>query len=153
MHDLLAGLVSKPGAGTKEYEMDAGEYFPTAEYHVYKYYAKHMKGERLKTCPTKELNGEIYATRGDDGTTRILAGTRNAIGKWSVVLENGEFKEGEDIDVRVLLFESTENHFEACEGPKKVQDRKVKWQNGSAKLDIEQNRPGVAYAFEFEGKT
>ena len=150
LHDLLAGLVSKSGAGTTQYSDSSTDYYPAAEYHVYKYYASEMHGQRLRTKSTKEIDGEVYAVLGPD-KLRVLAGTRNAKGFWSVILKAGKemgFKDGTKVDVRVLLFAAKDNHFEACEAPRELELRSLEWRNGELRLEIQQDDPAVAYAFE-----
>lgn len=152
LHDLLAGLVSKPDAGTTQYSDTSAGYFPTAEYHVYRYYASEMHGQRLRTEATKEMDGEVYAVVNND-KLRILAGTRNARGSWSILIKAGKalkFEDGTATAVSVLLFAAKDNHFEACESPKEIEKRNLKWQNGELRLQIEQDDPAVAYAFEID---
>jgi hypothetical protein len=150
LHDLLAGLVAKPDAGTQNYSETTGGYYPTAEFHVYKYYASEMQGQRLRTEPTQEIDGEVYAVLGED-KLRVLAGTRNARGNWVVSLREGGklgFEDGTEVEVRVLLFGAKDNHFEACEGPREVERRILVWRGGELRLEVDQEDPGVAYAFE-----
>lgn len=150
LHDLLAGLVSKPGAGTVQYSNTSTGYFPTAEYYIYKYYKSEMGGQRLKTMPTSEIDGEVYAVLGPE-MLRVLAGTRNAKGKWRIVLKDGTslgFEDRTTTTVKVLLFAAKDNHFESCNGPHELETRKVQWQDGELCLEIHQDNPAVAYAFE-----
>jgi hypothetical protein len=150
LHDLLAGLVSKPDAGTQRYDETTKGYYPTAEYYVYKYYASEMQGQRVRTEPTENIDGEVYAVLGGD-KLRVLAGTRNAKGSWAICLKGGKslgFEDGTEVDVRVLLFTTKDNHFEACEGPKELETRKLAWRDGELRLHVDQDDPGVAYAFE-----
>ncbi|KAF1845871.1 glycoside hydrolase family 39 protein [Cucurbitaria berberidis CBS 394.84] len=151
LHDYLAGLVSKPGAGTEKYSSTSTGYYPTAEYHVYKYYGSEMNGQRLKTSSNDKRDGEAYAVLGTD-KVRILAGSRNATGNWAVDVRGGEtvgYASGEEVDVRVLEFSAKDNHFDESEGPKELGIRKATWQDGSLRLEIHQENPLVAYAFEF----
>ncbi|KAF2014204.1 glycoside hydrolase family 39 protein [Aaosphaeria arxii CBS 175.79] len=150
LHDFLAGLVSKPGAGTKDYSITAGGYFPTAEYHVYKYYGSEMKGQRLKTAANATTDGEVFAVKGSN-KLRILAGTRNAKGDWAIDLKGGEtlgYTDGTEVEVRVLEFIGTDDHLAEGDGPKNLQSRRLKWQGGQLRLEIHQENPLSAYAFE-----
>lgn len=74
LHDFMAQLLGKPGAGTDDYDPKATGYYPNGEYQVYKYYASSMVGDRIKTETTMDTNGDVYATvDAEGGVLRLLA--------------------------------------------------------------------------------
>ncbi|KAM0341676.1 hypothetical protein ACHAPU_009922 [Fusarium lateritium] len=146
LHDFLAGLLSKPNATNEKYDMEGEGYWPTAEYHVYKYYGTDMTGQRVKTTPTPDSFLDVYATV-DENVVRVLAGTRARSGDWAIDLvglsEDGEVK------IRTLSFVVMNgDKFNRIEGPGHLDDTTGLVKNGSLRLQMKHEDTTTAYAFE-----
>lgn len=85
LHDFMAGLLGKRGAGTSSYSATAAGYWPAPEFNVYKYYGTNMTGHRVQTLPTPDLHGDVYCTVGTD-KVRMLVGARVTTGTWGIQL-------------------------------------------------------------------
>lgn len=156
LHDFMAGLVGKPGAGDKEkYQVAGTGYWPTAEYHVYRYYATEMTGERVKTAPTEgecEL-GDVYATV-QGRMLRILAGARARPGQWAVEVSGvpaatTTTTTGRRVKIKTLAFKGDEkDHFRQFDAPDGAAEVDVQVEDGKIVLAVEHKDISTAFAFE-----
>lgn len=87
LHDFLASLLSKPGAGTSSYSKTGTGYFPVGTYQVYKYYNLNMTGHRVGTTPSADLALDTYATVGPS-LVKILCGVRIRTGTWQITVSD-----------------------------------------------------------------
>lgn len=85
--DLMANLISKPTAGTTDYDPTGTGYFPVGDWQLYKYYFQNMTGFRVGTLPTADLKLDAYATVGTD-LVRVLVGSRITEGTWQVTIND-----------------------------------------------------------------
>ena len=151
LHDFFGGLLGKPGAGTSEYKTEGGDYWPTAEFQVYKYYATEMTGQRVRTEATPDGFGDVYATASDDGkVVRLLAGSRGRKGQWAVEVVGFGKQDKSEMKVKKLAFPGdVANHFRRYDGPEVLQEAEiVAIKDGRLFLEIDQKDIATAYAFE-----
>ncbi|KAF4995633.1 hypothetical protein FGRMN_5025 [Fusarium graminum] len=146
LHDFLAGLLSKPNAANEKYDIEGEGYWPTAEYHVYKYYGTDMTGQRVKTTPTPDGFLDVYATV-DKNVVRVLAGTRSRSGDWAIDLV-GLPQDGE-VQIKTLSFVVSDgDKFSKTDGPEHLSDTTGVVNNGSLRLQMKHEDKTTAYAFE-----
>ncbi|SPN98650.1 uncharacterized protein DNG_01695 [Cephalotrichum gorgonifer] len=146
LHDFLAGLLSKPDAGTEKYAIEGGEYWPLAEYQVYKYYGSSMKGQRLKTMPTPDALLDVYATVEGD-VIRVLAGTRSRPGDWAVDIIG--LPASDNVKVKTLAFSVADgDRFKQVDGPEDLGDTKQVLEQGRLRITMKHSDPTTAFAFE-----
>jgi hypothetical protein len=150
LHDFMAGLVGKPGAGTDKYDDKAAGYWLTAEGQVYKYYASAMTGQRLKTEPIGgegEL-GDVFATL-DGHKIRVLVGTRVRTGNLEVEV-NGFEKDGA-VKVTKLLFKGdAADHLKEYGPPESSSLKELEVQSGKLLIPVDYSDSTSAFAFEID---
>jgi hypothetical protein len=149
LHDFFGGLLGKPGVGrVGEYDVEGDGYWFTAEGQVYRYYGSVMNGKRVGTRATEDGLGDVYATR-DGGVTRVLAGSRARVGKWTVQVRGFEVGVG-DVSVKRLVFEGDEkDHFRKFDGPRTLAEAEMMAvEDGKVLLRIDQKETTTVYAFE-----
>ncbi|KAH7166551.1 glycoside hydrolase superfamily [Dactylonectria macrodidyma] len=146
LHDFMAGLLSKPDAGTDKYAIKRGGYWPLAEYQVYKYYASVMRGKRLETKPTPDTALDIYATIEND-IIRILAGTRSRPGNWAIDIIG--LPDAGRATIRTFQFRNIDgNRFKQVDGPEYLGDTEQLIAGGKLRLVMQHDDPTAAFAFE-----
>lgn len=144
--DAYKGLLSKPDAGTENYVGARGDYWPTAEYQVYKYYASVMTGQRLKTKPTPEALMDVYATTGE-GVIRVLAGTRSRPGDWAIDIVG--LPTSRRARVRTFAFSILQgDRFKRVDAPEDLGETEQVVREGRLRVAMQHNDPGTAFAFE-----
>ncbi|EFX00271.1 hypothetical protein CMQ_7273 [Grosmannia clavigera kw1407] len=153
LHDLLASLVSKPGAGTSGYSYTQTGYYPTAQWLVYRYYAQDMgQGSRRQTTPTDDLLGDVFAVVGEDHTVRILIGARVASGTFNVEIRNlsaiGLATAG-SLRVHAIGFTSSTDHYAELDAPADLGYVSHSYSGDSLTLPVFQTDDNTAYAYEF----
>ncbi|KAF2183546.1 glycoside hydrolase family 39 protein [Zopfia rhizophila CBS 207.26] len=151
LHDYMAGLLGKPNAGTPAYNVTGGGYWPAAEFHVYKYYAKNMTGTRCKTQPTPDKRGEVYAVV-DTNVVRLLVGSRVTTGTFYIQLQNlhsiGLPLSGKLV-IHTYAFKGSTNHFQEFGPPQDLGTYGHDYSGGTLSFPIFQTDSLTAYAFEF----
>lgn len=150
LHDFLASLLSKPGAGTSAYVNTSGGYFPTGDYQVYKYYNLDMTGYRVGTSPSADLAIDTYATVGTD-MVRILTGVRIQTGTWQITVDNlsavGLATSG-TLNIHTWGF-YTNGYYAEVDGPADLGWVEHTYSGNSVTFPIYQVNTTTAYAFEF----
>ncbi|KAF4978136.1 hypothetical protein FZEAL_5434 [Fusarium zealandicum] len=146
LHDFLAGLLSKPSAGTENYEIERGGYWPLAEYQVYKYYASSMKGQRLQTLPTSDGSLDVYATV-EGNKVRVLAGTRSRPGDWAIDVV-GLPNDGQ-VAVKTLAFRVADgDRSKQVDAPEDLGETTESIEGDRLRLAMRHEDPSTAFAFE-----
>ncbi|KAM0263259.1 hypothetical protein ACHAPA_008873 [Fusarium lateritium] len=146
LHDFLAGLLSKPDAGTDSYAIEGEGYWPSAEYQVYKYYASSMTGQRLQTKPSTDGFLDVYATV-DGDVLRILAGTRSRPGDWAVEINTS--LGDTTVKVRTLAFKTEgKDKFKQVKRPEDLGETEEVIKDGKLRLSIKHEDASTAFAFE-----
>lgn len=77
LHDYLASLLGKPGAGTSDYDEFGTSYWPNGEWRVYQYYVSEMTRTRVATSGSPGGLFDVFAV--SDGTpsgVKVLCGFR-----------------------------------------------------------------------------
>jgi hypothetical protein len=151
LHDLMASLVSKPGAeDSKNFNKESTGYFPNGEFQVYKYYAQSMTGHRVATTPSGDKKLDVYATVGEDAA-RCLVGVRLATGTWQMRIEGlsalGLPKSG-TVNIKTWGFPFTGGHYGRVDGPKDEGIVGHKYDDNSVTFPVFQKDQNTAYAFE-----
>ncbi|KAJ9142402.1 Beta-xylosidase [Pleurostoma richardsiae] len=151
--DLMAWLISKPGAGSEStYDATATDYYPVGDWHVYNYYAQNMTGTRVATSPTSDLLGEVYAVVGTD-KVRLLVGTRLATGTFYLELNDleavGLASEG-SLTIRTIGFPGSSDHYAYVDSPKDLGTSTHAYWSGSLTVGIYPQDTLTAYALEFD---
>lgn len=75
LHDVISNLIFRD---------ETGNYRPTGEWQLYKYYAT-MEGDRVATTASSDLVFDVYATKSENGT-KIIAGTRNVQAPYDITI-------------------------------------------------------------------
>ncbi|KAF7553907.1 hypothetical protein G7Z17_g3295 [Cylindrodendrum hubeiense] len=146
LHDFLAGLLSKPAAGTEKYETEGGGYWPAAEYQVYKYYASVMGGQRLKTTPNLEGSLDVYATV-EGNVIRILAGTRSRPGDWEIDVIG--LPNAGQATIKTLAFRVVNgDRFIQVDAPEDLGETLQPVEEGRLRITRKHDDPATAFAFE-----
>lgn len=153
LHDFLANLLTKPGA-PDDADCGARGYRPNGEWHVYAYYGSNMTGRRLATEGSADGLADAYATV-DEDAVRVLFGSRNATGTWSVRLDNLDslgFAKSGSVTVRTWGFVN-EGTYGAVEGPEDRGLEEIEYCDGSVTIEIEVDDEDIetSFAFEFGG--
>ena len=144
LHDYMAGLVGKTGAGT---------YYPNGDYQVYKYYYRNMTGHRVGTLPSSDLKLDVYATV-DSNIARVLVGVRpTATGTWNLQLNSlssiGLPSSG-TLNVHTWgFFVSSDVHLGEVDRPVDLGTAAHSYSGNTLTLPIFQNDNTTAFAFEF----
>lgn len=128
LHDLMASLLSKPGAGTSLFNPSGSNYFPNGDWQLYKYYNLNMTGFRVGTLPSADQKLDAYATVGLD-LVRTVVGVRDMgkdndipTGTWQVTINelsavglptSGELK----IHSWGFPINTNDGHFGEVDGP------------------------------------
>ena len=114
-----------------------------------------MTGTRVGTVPSPDLILDTYATIGEDGVVRIMAGVRVVSGTRYVQVNNlaslGLPKSG-TLNVHTYSFDSnaTDQHFGRVDGPVNLGNAQVAYAGNSMTLPIVNTaRNTTAYVFEF----
>jgi hypothetical protein len=154
LHDFMAQLLGKPGAGTDDYDPKATGYYPNGEYQVYKYYASSMVGDRIKTETTMDTNGDVYATvDAEGGVLRLLAGARTTTGTWSIQLEElsalGLPKSGE-VGIHTYEFPGSDDPYARLDEPVDLGTVTHKYSEDSLTFPIYSENVYDAWAFEIK---
>ncbi|KAJ5285862.1 hypothetical protein N7524_001168 [Penicillium chrysogenum] len=154
LHDFMAQLLGKPGAGTDDYDPKATGYYPNGEYQVYKYYASSMVGDRIKTETTMDTNGDVYATVDAEGRVlRLLAGARTTTGTWSIQLEElsalGLPKSGE-VGIHTYEFPGSDDPYARLDEPVDLGTVTHKYSEDSLTFPIYSENVYDAWAFEIK---
>ncbi|KAH8799817.1 glycoside hydrolase superfamily [Xylogone sp. PMI_703] len=153
LHDFMAGLLGKPGAGTSSYNPTGTGYWPAAEFQVYKYYAQNMTGSRRATSTTADLHGDVYATVSDSQhTVRLLAGARITTGSWGIVVDDLSavgLPQSGVLSVTAYAFKGSSNHFQEFDAPVSLGVTRYTYSGNSVTLPINQADAFTAFAFEF----
>jgi hypothetical protein len=148
LHDMLASLLSKPGA-EKDYKTDTTGYFGNGEYQVYKYYAQNMTGHRVATTASGDKKMDVFAVVGKDAA-RFMVGARLATGTWQLRINGlsalGLSKSG---SVRIKTWAFPFNgHYGRVDGPKDEGTVTHKYDGDGVTFPIFQKDQHTAYAFE-----
>ncbi|CVL07252.1 uncharacterized protein FMAN_15354 [Fusarium mangiferae] len=144
LQDLMANLLIK----------NDDDYSPTGEWHVYSYYYKEMRGQRVATSPSDDEFFEVYATRGGTaGTVRVLASVRPVAGKktYNLVIKGLHSVKitGKTVRVRTKRFDGP-NRETSIQGPVDLGTFKHTIRNDQINFWITPDEVTQAYAFEFE---
>ena len=153
LHDLMASLLSKPGAES-DYSNTSTGYFPNGDYQVYKYCNLNMTGTRVGTVPSGDLKLDAYAVAGEDGWARVLVGVRIATGTWNLRLDSlsslGLPEEG-TLSVHTWGFPVAENvHYGEVDAPTDLGWYDHDYSGDSVSFPVYQEDTSTAYAFEFQ---
>ena len=155
LHDYLASLLGKPHANTPQYNPKQAGYWPNGEWQLYKYYHQNMTGMRVGTLPSPDLILDTYATIGDDGIVRVMAGVRVVSGSRYVQV-NGLASLGlpkaANLKVHQYSFDSnvTDQHYGYVAGPTDLGYAQYAYSGNSVVFPIVNTaRNTTAYVFEF----
>lgn len=153
LHDYLANLLAKPGAGTSSYNYTGEGYWPNGEWRVYQYYTASMVGERVATVGSADRSFDVYAT--SDGLrsgVKVLCGSRQALGTWQIKVEDlssvGLPKCG-TIGIRTLRFDFTGGIYGDVGLPVDMGVTKYRYSGDSVTWSVTPATNQTAYAFEF----
>jgi hypothetical protein len=148
LHDMLASLISKPGA-EKEYKTDSGGYFANGEFQTYKYYAQNMTGHRVATTASGDKKLDVFATVGNDAA-RLLVGARLATGTWQLRVNGFSslgLPKGGSVSIKTWAFPFS-GHYGRVDGPKDEGIVSHKYEGDGVTFPIFQKDKSTAYAFE-----
>ncbi|KAJ3536811.1 hypothetical protein NM208_g6564 [Fusarium decemcellulare] len=145
LHDFLANLLVKN---------NAGDYSPTGEWHVYKYYSQEMKGNRVATSPSDDEFFEVFATRGNSaGSVKVLASIRPGAGKKTYNLSISGLSslkiKGSNVNIRTYRFDGP-TRFTAVGGPVDLGTYRHTIKNDQITFWVAADAITQAFAFEFE---
>ena len=154
LHDYLANLLGKPGAGTAEYNYTQGGYWPNGEWRVYQYYAQQMTGYRVATEPSPDRLFDVYATSdGSPSGVKILCGPRVVNGTWAITvdgLSHVGHKQTGSVLIRTLRFDW--NGIYGYVGlPVDMGVTEHQYKGDSLTFTVTPATDQTAYAFEFSG--
>ncbi|KAF4462826.1 glycoside hydrolase family 39 [Fusarium albosuccineum] len=145
LHDFLANLLVKN---------NAGDYSPTGEWHVYKYYSQEMKGNRVATSPSDDEFFDVFATRGNSaGSVKVLASIRPGAGKKTYNLSISGLSslkiKGSNVNIRTYRFDGP-TRFTAVGGPVDLGTYRHTIKNDQITFWVAADAITQAFAFEFE---
>ncbi|KAH7122116.1 glycoside hydrolase superfamily [Dactylonectria estremocensis] len=144
LHDLMANVLVSGN----------GDYSPTGEWHVYSYYSKEMKGQRVATSPSDDELFEVYATRGGGaGSVKVLAAIRPVAGKKTYDLSISGLSalkiKGSTVRVRTKRFDGPTRET-AISGPVDLGVFRHTIRNDQINFWVSADAVTSAFAFEFE---
>lgn len=151
LHDFLASLLSKPGAGTSSYSETGTGYFPNGDYQVYKYYNLNMTGHRVGSSPSADLKLDTYTTVGTD-MVRILTGVRITVGTWQITVNDLSavgLPESGSLNIHTWGFPDSGGHYAEVDALNDLGWVEHTYSGNSVTFPIFQTDAITAWAFEF----
>lgn len=151
LHDLFAGLLGKPGAGTGSYSSTGQGYYANGEWQVYNYYSS-MTGNKLATTRSGDGKFDVYATSSGGKTgVKILAGPRLTTGSWTIKVNSlsslGLPKSGK-INIRTYRFDFSGTYSQVGK-PVNMGTSSIAYSNDFLTIPVKPATQNTAYAFEF----
>ncbi len=139
LHDFMTDLLGKDGNGN---------YFPTGEWQVYKYYGSDMTGNKVATLPSDDGYFDIYATASD--RVRILGSARTRTGDYSITVKKmADFGYGSEGTVNVMTKEFPHAGLRGrVDGPIDRGTKKISFSNNELHIPVTLSTGNSAYAWE-----
>ncbi|CAH0003824.1 unnamed protein product [Clonostachys byssicola] len=152
--DLFGGLISKPNADNDNYDPEAGGYYPTGEYQVYKYYNRNMTGNRVATTASSDRTVDAYATV-NNGHAKILFGSRSVSDTAFIKVNDISclgLPESGTLDIKIWAFPFPNGRFGEVNAPVDHGWGQQNYTGNSATFPVYPQDDVTAYAFEIGAK-